>query len=214
MTAAEPAEILTDEYPDENPERDRIVALADKLFRSPVARKILSKIVAGTRAQNDVEDIIQGALIKVFQKWDTFRSESKLNSWLLKVLINQAHNAVKYYRCRCRDEDKTLAYDDAFGDGLGASKNRRPQVDPIAHLVSHFRGNPRLREILGQYIAPDTMDMILLRMEGNEYKEVAAMLGIPIGTVKSKTHRAMAEIIDNEALQSLLEENWRDASAN
>ncbi len=213
MTAVESAEILTGEYPDENSERDRIVALADKLFRSPIARKILSNIVAGTRAQNDVEDIIQGALIKVFQKWDTFRSESKLDSWLIRVLKNQAHNAVRYYRCGCRDEDKTFPYCDALGDGLGDSKNRRPQFDHISHLVSHFRGNSRLREILEQHVAPKTLDMILLVMAGNEYQEVSAMLKIPVGTIKSRIHRAMEAIWDNESMQSFIEESWRDASS-
>ncbi|MBO1580475.1 RNA polymerase sigma factor [Bacillus sp. XF8] len=126
------------------------------------------------------DDITQEVFIKVFKKWDSFRNESSVRTWLLKITRNTALNYLK------------------------SSYFKR------ISLVSFFRNDKEYPSAEKQFLQKETMnevwDIVLkLPQKHREvlildakyelsYDEIAETLGVSIGTVKSRLHRARARV--------------------
>ncbi|WP_017151887.1 RNA polymerase sigma factor [Bacillus bingmayongensis] len=126
------------------------------------------------------DDITQEVFIKVFKKWDSFRNESSVKTWLLKITRNTALNYLK------------------------SSYFKR------ISLVSFFRNDKEYPSAEKQFLQKETMnevwDIVLklpqkhrevLILEAKyelSYDEIAVTLGVSIGTVKSRLHRARARV--------------------
>ncbi|PDY44434.1 RNA polymerase subunit sigma-24 [Bacillus pseudomycoides] len=126
------------------------------------------------------DDITQEVFIKVFKKWDSFRNESSVKTWLLKITRNTALNYLK------------------------SSYFKR------ISLVSFFRNEKEYPSAEKQFLEKETMnevwDIVLnLPQKHREvlildakyelsYDEIAETLGVSIGTVKSRLHRARARV--------------------
>ncbi len=132
----------------------------------------------------DAEDVVQEAFVKAYRKLSRYRAEASFRSWLLAIVANETRNL---HRTRSRRDGLVLraAAADPVGpsgadDGLDAvlAAERR------AALVGALRRLPaRDREaIVCRYL----LDL------GED--ETATVLGLPRGTVKSRTHRALAKL--------------------
>jgi len=134
------------------------------------------------RNSDDAEDIVQEASLKAFQALDTFRG-GDTRSWMLSIVRNTAMNflrkrkpAVAFDRNVAQIEPPDRSPDPEQGM---LDQSRREQVRrAIARLEPEFREALVLREI-----------------EGLSYKEIAAVLDIPIGTVMSRLSRARQRLL-------------------
>jgi RNA polymerase sigma-70 factor (ECF subfamily) len=162
--------------------------------------KIFGITFALLRNRSDAEEITQDTFIRAHRGLIHFRGDSSLATWLHRIAVNLARNRYWYFFRRRRHA--TLSLDCPLGDegdstftDLVASESpdpaREAATGEFAALVSDCMGRlePRHREIL-------TLRNILHR----PYEEIAATLGINVGTVKSRIARA------RENLRSLLAE--------
>lgn len=132
------------------------------------------------RNGEDAEDIVQEACMKAFKALDTFRG-GDARVWMLSIVRNTAMNFL-------RKREPNIAVDSTHFEPADRSpdpeddmieRSRRDQVhQAIARLEPEFRETIVLREI-----------------EGLSYKEIAAILGIPIGTVMSRLSRARQRLL-------------------
>jgi RNA polymerase sigma-70 factor (ECF subfamily) len=129
------------------------------------------------RNDQDAEDIVQESFLKAFKAQASFRG-SEAKTWMLSIVRNTALDF------RRRDKSGIAV---SMGDQGYEPRDDSP--DPERVLLDRSR-REQVRQAIS-HLEPDFREVIVLReMEGLSYKEIAAALGIPMGTVMSRLSRA------------------------
>jgi RNA polymerase sigma-70 factor (ECF subfamily) len=140
-------------------------------------RRVFAIALRICRHHEDARDVTQDVFVTALRSLSAFRGEAQLATWLHRVTVNAALDLV---RRRGRREGPGL---DEVGD--------RPASEPGPESAAIE--SVRAREVhlaLGR-IADDQRAVIALHdLQGLDYSEVAAALDVPVGTVKSRLHRA------------------------
>ena len=183
MTMTPPEVDLDNETPDERAarfERDAMGYL-DQLYGAALRM---------TRNTADAEDIVQETYAKAFASFHQFKPGTNLRAWLYRILTNTYINS---YRKQQRQpqaigedvEDWQLA-SAASHDSTGLRSAEMEALDLIP--------DARVTEALGS-LPPDFRTAVYLAdVEGFSYKEIAEMMGTPIGTVMSRLNRGRAQL--------------------
>ena len=156
----------------------------------PLVRKYQDRLVnALTHFLADgaaAQDLAQEAFLKAYVKIQDFRGDSQFYTWLYAIARNlariQRRSAARRGRTVSLDaEDGPAAFDPAGGE------------DPVRRAMS--RDSERLVQEALQELEPEARWIVILRdVEGRDYEEVAEAAGIPVGTVKSRLHRARMQL--------------------
>ena len=156
-------------------------------------RPIFSLLYRMVRDRELAEDLAQETFVKVLNAVDTYRPEYKFSSWIFKIANN---TAIDHLRRRNLD---TLSLD-------GSPHAATAEAVEATTLQISDGAESQLEEVtareLGQQIGvaiarlrPEYRACILLRhVEGRPYEEIAEMLDLPLGTVKTYIHRARNEL--------------------
>lgn len=156
-------------------------------------RPVFSLIYRMVRDRETAEDLAQETFIKVLNAIASYRPEFKFSSWVFKIANNTAIDHLR------RRELDTLSLD-------GSPHATTPEsVEATALQIGSDRGSPldvlESKELGGEIEAaikqlrPEYRSCILLRhVEGRPYEEIAEMLDLPLGTVKTYIHRARNEL--------------------
>jgi RNA polymerase sigma-70 factor (ECF subfamily) len=143
--------------------------------------------MVGSRAE--AEDIAQEVFVTVFKSIDTFRSEAKLSTWLLRIATNHAKNRIKYLARRREQGSEPNGNDsaDLADEGKAPAQSHIHGPDVLLEAAE-------TEDIMQQAIATlddDQRLLIVLRdVEELSYEEIVQITGLPEGTVKSRLHRA------------------------
>ncbi|MCH8475474.1 MAG: sigma-70 family RNA polymerase sigma factor [Opitutales bacterium] len=138
----------------------------------------------------DAEEVTQDAFVRAHKGLENFRGDSSFSTWLYQIATNLARN--KYWYWWRRKRDKSISFDQPLtSDGEftltdvipSAAQNPNEEavnqelVDRIAHCMPTL--NTKHREIL-----------VLRNVQNLSYDEIATVLNISVGTVKSRIARA------------------------
>lgn len=146
-------------------------------------RRIARHVARYVKRAVDVEDVVQETFIRAYRGLASFRGESAFYSWLYRIATNAALDAVQ------REPMPVAAGEDAderayaFEPGLSDAENpeRTLMASQIADAVQ--RAMSRLK--------PDLVEPLMLyEVEGKSYPQIAEILGVPVGTVKTRIFRA------------------------
>jgi len=145
------------------------------------------------RDRNVAEEVAQDVFLALFRSLGRFRGDSQLSTWIYRVVVNHCKNR-KLYRSRRkmdqhealegepRDDDdgpKRQIADD--GPGTDARVHQQEARDVLMHALDTLDEGPR--------------QIIILRdINGQSYEEIAELLGVARGTVKSRLHRARNQL--------------------
>ncbi len=151
-------------------------------FQQPVYALALRLLTGETEAC----DVAQEVFLKVFRNVSSFRGQSSLKTWIYRITVNEAHNARRwFFRHRRREveldnhPDDSINWKEIIPDGgrspFEMAVDREQQVLVEAALK---RINPIFREAVA---LRDIADL--------SYDEIAAVLGVSLGTVKSRILR-------------------------
>lgn len=159
-----------------------------------------------TRSAVEAEDLVQDTLVKAIRARDQFQEGTNLRAWLFKILKNTFIN--RYHRHRIERAATDLPMGDPVVDGWIGNATMSAMRDPEASLL-----RPQLeREIqaaIDELPEEFRMVVVLADVEGFAYREIADILGCPIGTVMSRLHRARrvlkARLIDHARALGLVE---------
>jgi RNA polymerase sigma-70 factor (ECF subfamily) len=145
-----------------------------------------------TGCAEDALDLLQEAFLRAYEKLDRFHGESSFYTWVYRIAVNLALSD----RRRRRHEPGAFLREEPAGDRAGD--------DPSAPLERAER-DERIQEALDA-LAPDHRAVVVMKeFDGLRYEEIGAVLGVPVGTVRSRLHRARCEL--RERLRSLVEED-------
>jgi RNA polymerase sigma-70 factor (ECF subfamily) len=138
------------------------------------------------------EEIAQDVWIALFRSLASFRGESQLSTWIFKVTINHCKNRRSYRRRRGWGRTESLgpvAEDEDMPERQIADEDARTDIGV------HSREAEQLVGAALAALDEDHRQVLLLRdVEDLAYEEIAEVLDLPRGTVKSRIHRARAEL--------------------
>lgn len=132
-----------------------------------------------TRNAADAEDAVQDALVKAWRAFGRFRRNAPMRPWLLRIVANEARN-----RRRSAGRRERLALRASPGEAAPSPEEAAVDADERARLLA------ALDEL------PDGMRLVLAcrHLLSLSEEETAAALGVRVGTVKSRSARALARL--------------------
>ena len=156
--------------------------------------KMFSVALARLRNHSDAEEIAQDTFIRAHRGLARFRGESSLYTWLHRITFNLASNRYWYFYRRRRH--LTQSFDRALTDDNAAT---------FADLVASDAPSPVRESVIREFTAliagcmeqlatPQREILTLRNTLNNSYDEIAAALGINVGTVKSRIARARGNL--------------------
>ena len=158
--------------------------------------KVVKLVMRYVRNPAEAEDIAQDAFIKAYRALPQFRGDSAFYTWLYRIAINTAKNAVVARDRNPVDFDLDMTNNDESYEMQGRLKDSET---PEALVLTD-----EIRTTVNAAIAnlpEDLRTAIVLReLEGLSYEEIAATMDCPVGTVRSRIFRA------REAIDSRLRE--------
>jgi RNA polymerase sigma-70 factor (ECF subfamily) len=161
-------------------------------------RPVFSLVYRMVRNREVAEDLAQDTFIKVLNHIDRYRPEFKLSSWLFKIANNVA---IDHLRKRSLD---TISMDGSPHAATSAEieattlELAAKQETALEEMEARELGSAIERAIEG--LRPEYRSCIMLRhVEGRSYEEIASLLDLPLGTVKTYIHRARHQL--REALE-------------
>ncbi|HOA73235.1 MAG TPA: sigma-70 family RNA polymerase sigma factor [Phycisphaerae bacterium] len=133
----------------------------------------------------DAQDLAQETFLQALQKIGSYRFAASFYTWLFRIAVNQALSH------RRKSRRVTLSLHDGDGEWPeGAAEGRTPaDEEPLARLAARELQQRLLRGL--DSLDDDYRAIIVLRdIESLDYQEIAEILEISVGTVKSRLHRA------------------------
>jgi RNA polymerase sigma-70 factor, ECF subfamily len=158
-------------------------------------RPVFSLILRMVRDRQLAEDLAQETFIKALNAIGSYRPEFKFSSWIFKIANNAAIDHLR------RRELNTLSIDGAphatSAEDIEATALQVGDKGetPLAELEARELGTA-IERAIGR-LRPEYRSCIMLRhVEGLAYEEIAQLLELPLGTVKTYIHRARHELRD------------------
>ncbi len=153
-----------------------------------------------TRNPADAEDLVQETFLRAFRGFRTFEPGTNLRAWMYRILTNTFINS---YRKRQR-EPQTIP-DDGVEEWYLYNRLAREAPDSSAEAaVLESLPDEDVQAALEALPDGFRTAVLLADVEGFSYKEIAEIMGVPIGTVMSRLHRG------RKALQKALFETMRE----
>jgi RNA polymerase sigma factor (sigma-70 family) len=153
-----------------------------------------------TRSDADAQDVVQEACLRAFKYFDGFDGQYA-NAWLLKIVRNTCFTWMKDNRPaeeavaledNAEEVDRNETSMHVSASGLGRSPEK---------LLIEKRASQHLDELIGQ-LPPSYREVLILReMEDMSYRDIAEIVGVPIGTVMSRLARG----------RQFLQSAWRES---
>ena len=177
-------------------------ALRERFERDvlPLLPNLYGAALRLTRNPQDAEDLLQETYLRAFRGFGGFQEGTNLRAWMYRILTNTFINS---YRKKQR-EPLTVPEDDIedwyLYDKIGEAGVEASAETKVLEKIPDEDVQRALEELPEGF----RMAVLLADVEGFSYKEIAEILGIPIGTVMSRLHRG------RKALQKALWETVRE----
>src|SRR4051795_12613788 len=151
------------------------------------SRRVYAICYRFTNSDNQSQDLTQEVFLRVFRTLGSFRAgEGSFTVWLTRLTRNLL---VDHYR-RTKQDRVTETIDDK----LGILEEKTGQYSRTEGLLAGREAGELLRAAL-QKLSPELREAVILRdLEELEYREIAKVLNVPEGTVKSRLNRGRAEL--------------------
>jgi RNA polymerase sigma-70 factor, ECF subfamily len=140
-----------------------------------------------TRSEADAEDLVQDTFLKAYRFYDRFEAGTNLRAWLHRI---QTNTFINRYRRRTRERQAVDgAYAGPVGDGVMSRAAMRAFTQPVAAAERPIVVG-EIQRALDELPEDYRMMILLADVEELSYREIADVIGCPIGTVMSRLHRA------------------------
>jgi RNA polymerase sigma-70 factor (ECF subfamily) len=141
-----------------------------------------------TRDPVDAQDIVQETYLRAYRSWHTFQPDSDCRRWLFTI----CRNAFLRSRESRRFE---VEVDDADAEAIAAARQHQAMIDEgTDRLLASVDLGPALDRAVADLDEPFRSTVLLVDVEDQSYEAAAEILGVPIGTVRSRLFRARRQL--------------------
>ena len=157
----------------------------------PLLDQLYSAGLRMTRNPSDAEDLVQETFTKAYGSFHQYRPGTNLKAWLYRILTNTFINS---YRKKQReplqsDAGEVEDWEIARAASHTSSGLRSAEIEALDRL-----GDSVVRDAMAQLSDDFRLVVYLADVEGFAYKEIAEIMGTPIGTVMSRLHRGRGQL--------------------
>lgn len=157
------------------------------------AGEIYALLFRITEDAEEAGDLTQETFLSALKAIKKFRGEADLKTWLFRIAINESRNRFRWWKRRRRE--KTVSLDAPVGESetsfgeTFSSGSKNPEENLLQREREDF-----LLSALNKLPESFREAVILCDVEGMSYEEIASVLGINLGTVKSRIARGREEL--------------------
>lgn len=135
----------------------------------------------------DAQDVAQDAFVNAFEKLASFKGQAAFYSWLFRIALNAGVSAKRKTR-------RMTASVEARREATGLEPTDNDPSNEPSHAM-HVSDRQRLvRQALSELSDEFRIALVLKEMDGMSYEEIATVVDVPLGTVRSRIHRARLEL--------------------
>jgi RNA polymerase sigma-70 factor, ECF subfamily len=157
--------------------------------------RLFNAVLRVTDNADDAADVVQETFINAYQSLNSFKGESEFFTWLYRIAFNAAIS-------QRRKKKATLSFDlspngdrgghgDRIHEPADESEDSRPEA-----ALERSEDELRLQAALNKLSPEHRVVLVLKDIDGQRYEDIADVLDVPIGTVRSRLHRARLELRD------------------
>jgi len=135
---------------------------------------------------DDALDVVQEAFLNAYQNLGSFKGDSLFFTWLYRIAVNTAISLKRKQRVSLSIDGRN---GEAIIDPLDPSEDNRP-----GHALEQAELERRIQQALNRLSPEHRAVLVMKDIEGQKYETMAEVLGVPIGTIRSRLHRARLEM--------------------
>ncbi len=147
----------------------------------PLAYRVARGVLRNTA---DAEDVAQEALLRAYQRFDRLRDRSRFRAWLVRIAFRLALDRLRSGKRR------------ELRDTLWSQPEHQPPAATAEDLAASNEFQGHLENALAELPEKLRLVLLLAAMEGHTIEEIAGMLGISTGTVKSRIFYARKQLAE------------------
>jgi RNA polymerase sigma factor (sigma-70 family) len=151
---------------------------------------------------DNVDDLAQDVFLRLYRALPSFRGEALVSTYLYRITVNVAQDE---WKRRQRIDRKNISLSEEHGDRQGSTWTWEERLeDPTPNALQsleHSEFQQRVETNLSQLSQVERTILVLYHQEERSYDQIAAALGIPIGTVRTHLHRGRKKLKDAIARQ-------------
>ncbi|HEX4952132.1 MAG TPA: sigma-70 family RNA polymerase sigma factor [Thermoanaerobaculia bacterium] len=170
----------------------RALAGEERAFKEIVVRferPIYTLILRMVRSSSLAEDLAQETFLKAYRALDRFDPGHRLSSWLFKIAHNTTIDALR------RRTPDSVSLDAAGDDERPLAETLEDATSPSPELAAERKDLAAHLEVAMAGMRSEYREVLVLRFqEGFAYEEIAQVMGLPLGTVKTYIHRARKDL--------------------
>jgi len=134
----------------------------------------------------DAQDVVQEAFINAYQSLDSFKGDALFFTWLYRIAVNTAISHRRKKRVLARISGRK---DDGLMEPVDPSDLSRP-----GYTLEQAEQEQKVHRAIARLSPEHRTVLVMKELEGQKYEEMAETLGVPIGTIRSRLHRARLEL--------------------
>jgi RNA polymerase sigma-70 factor (ECF subfamily) len=141
----------------------------------------------------EASDVVQDIFLKVFRNINGFKGEAALKTWIFRIAFSEILNRLRWWKRRHRSVTVSLD-DEPNGNGTGIGHSVASSGPTPEQVLQSKEQEAAIQQALGRLSREHRSIIVLRDIEGFSYSEIADVLGVSIGTVKSRLARARADL--------------------
>ncbi len=147
--------------------------------------------------REEAQDLAQEVFVSVFKNIDNFRGESSLATWIYRIATNHCKNRKKYLGRRYCEQSINTENNNT------ENSSKEPQISVEVSrpddLLEGFETEQKIQQAIAELDEEQRAILVLRDIQSIPYEDISEITGLPLGTVKSRLHRARMILKDKLA---------------
>jgi len=156
---------------------------------------VFRTLVRLTGQNDNVDDLAQDVFLRLFRALPSFRGEALVSTYLYRITVNVAQDE---WKRRQKQDRKMMSLSEERGDGEGSSWTYEDRLEhPGSDALEQMEQDEFRRLVEHHLMQLSQMEravIVLYHQEERSYEQIAAALGLPVGTVRTHLHRGRKKL--------------------
>lgn len=178
---------------DENRLVSRLKARDPKAFESLIKKYhdlVLNLLFRMGGDREEAEDLAQEVFVTVFKQIDTFRGDSSISTWICRIASNHHKNRQRYLKHRQHYSRPEVDSDRIEGSDASETMRTSARISRPDEMVEGLQMEALVQGAINELDDEQRLIVVLRDVQNMAYEEISTITGLPLGTVKSRLHRA------------------------